>query len=33
MRAVIQRVKAASVVVGSEVVGKIGSGMLVFGGR
>ncbi|MCC6758861.1 MAG: D-tyrosyl-tRNA(Tyr) deacylase [Candidatus Omnitrophica bacterium] len=30
MRAVIQRVKAASVVVGSEVVGKIGSGMLVF---
>ncbi len=30
MRTVIQRVKAASVVVGSETVGKIGSGVLVF---
>ena len=30
MRTVIQRVKAASVVVGSETVGKIGSGMLIF---
>lgn len=30
MRIVIQRVKAASVVVGSETVGKIGSGMLIF---
>ncbi len=30
MRIVIQRVKAASVVVGQETVGKIGCGMLVF---
>ena len=30
MRTVIQRVKAASVAVDSEIVGKIGSGMLIF---
>jgi len=30
MRAVVQRVKTAEVVVGEEIVGKIGSGLLVF---
>jgi D-tyrosyl-tRNA(Tyr) deacylase len=30
MRAVVQRVKMAKVVVGSEIVGKIGNGLLIF---